>query len=64
MKLSSVVDDVLDLTRPMVKPGVRRRSEVGSMLPYLLADKRRLVQILYNLISNACKFTEKVRVPE
>ncbi|CAK0777852.1 two-component system, cell cycle sensor histidine kinase PleC [uncultured Gammaproteobacteria bacterium] len=39
--------------------GVELVSEVGVSLPYLVADRRAVMQILLNLLSNAIKFTPR-----
>ncbi|MCS7072376.1 MAG: ATP-binding protein, partial [Anaerolinea sp.] len=38
---------------------VELHAEIAPDLPRLRADKQRILQILLNLISNACKFTEE-----
>lgn len=53
-----LVDDVLHLIRAQAeKGGIRLDREVPDGLPELFADKRRVKQILLNLMSNAVKFT-------
>ena len=35
------------------------RTEIAPDLPMIRADRQRILQILLNMVSNACKFTEK-----
>ena len=41
------------------KAGVKLNEEVAACLPALRGDKRTLIQIFYNLLSNSVKFTPK-----
>ena len=50
---------------PMAKRGVVLEKALATdKLPPIVADERRLIQILSNIIGNALKFTEKVGAPE
>jgi signal transduction histidine kinase len=40
------------------KPQVELRTEIAPELPKLRGDKQRIRQIILNMLSNACKFTE------
>jgi signal transduction histidine kinase len=59
--------DVAALIRQAVATGqgllgdkpVVLRAEIAPDLPHLRGDRQRILQILLNLISNACKFTEE-----
>lgn len=58
LHVGSVVEASIRLVAPRAEAAkVRMCDEVPSDLPRLLADPRRLKQILLNLLSNAVKFT-------
>ncbi|KEQ27861.1 ATP-binding protein [Paenibacillus tyrfis] len=63
LRLQAEVAGVLDMIRFMTdgKP-VRLENRVPDSLPAVLADENRLVQILFNLLHNAVKFTNEGRV--
>lgn len=44
------------------KPNVRVSYDIPQGLPTLYGDRRRIRQIVINLVSNACKFTDKGEV--
>jgi signal transduction histidine kinase len=41
---------------------VRLERQIDSELPLIRADRQRILQILLNIISNACKFTEEGQI--
>lgn len=55
--ITSTVLDMLDF----MKEGkdITLHSNISAQFPYVLADENRLIQILFNLIHNAIKFTEE-----
>jgi signal transduction histidine kinase len=56
--LEPIAEAVLNLIHPQAEDaGVTVRSEIPSGLPPVLADQVRLKQILFNLLTNAVKFT-------
>nr|WP_259548189.1 ATP-binding protein [Heyndrickxia oleronia] len=58
--LQAVVIGVIDMTKQMVegKP-VRLQMSISNTFPPIKADENRLVQIVFNLIHNAIKFTDE-----
>jgi diguanylate cyclase (GGDEF)-like protein len=58
--LKIIVDTVLVLSKPLIKgKDLALVDELDEDLPAVDADENRIQQILYNLIGNAIKFTEK-----
>src|SRR5262249_3217064 len=60
INLNSLLDSAVSTGRSLLvgKP-VRLQSNIEENLPRMRADQQRILQILLNLISNACKFTEE-----
>lgn len=60
MRIQSIVPGVLDMLSFLAESKtVRLRSDVPDTLPAVLADEQRIVQVLYNLLHNAVKFTDE-----
>ena len=58
--LRQIVDLVIFAVRSQMKnKNIELKNEIPSELPPVEADENRMQQILYNLIGNAVKFTEK-----
>ena len=58
--IAEIVDEVARTHRPLVQDvGLELRAEVPEGLPRVVCDRRRISQILNNLLSNATKFTER-----
>jgi signal transduction histidine kinase/CheY-like chemotaxis protein len=58
--LQSMVRDVVSTIRPLVqKNGNELVVEMGEELATMRADATKVRQALFNLLSNACKFTER-----
>lgn len=60
LHLQSLIGGVLDMLRFMTdnKP-IRLHVDIDDSFPAVMADEDRLVQILFNLIHNAIKFTDE-----
>ncbi|WP_373288910.1 hybrid sensor histidine kinase/response regulator [Paenibacillus nasutitermitis] len=60
LNIQSVVPGVIGMLRFMIegKP-VQFQMNIAESLPPVMADEKRLVQILYNLLHNALKYTEE-----
>lgn len=55
-----LLKEVTKSLEPAVKQkGLYLKAEIPSKLPIVNADRRRIIQVLNNLINNATKFTEK-----
>ncbi len=59
ININSIVTSVVTTGRSLLmdKP-TRLDSDVQENIPLIVADRQRIVQILLNIMSNACKFTE------
>jgi len=58
--LTALLKSVMSTARSLIggKP-ITLETEIASDLPRIRADRQRILQVLINIISNACKFTAK-----
>ncbi|HEY0842036.1 PAS domain S-box protein [Methylotenera sp.] len=58
--LVALIERVVNSLTPMIeKKGLLLRTSISNELGEIVSDRRRLEQILINLVNNAAKFTEK-----
>jgi PAS domain S-box-containing protein len=58
--LNELLDNVIKSYEPVIaKKGLKLRKDLSPSLPLIRFDKDRITQVLYNLITNAIKFTDK-----
>ncbi len=59
ISIQAAVSGVMDMLKYMAEDRpILMRTDIDESMPAVLADEKRLVQILYNLIHNALKYTE------
>jgi len=57
--VAKVIDNVVDVFTPRLKPGVLIYTDIPDSSLVVKTEEHRLTQVFSNLLSNACKFTEK-----
>ena len=60
--LPNLLDDIIDLTQPLARGSVKILNQMPVGLPSVVGDPSRIIQIFYNLIGNATKFTHAGRI--
>ena len=54
--LQTIIDNTDSL---LIDKDIELKRDIQTELPMMLADRKRITQILLNVVSNACKFTEE-----
>lgn len=58
--ISQIIEDTIKELKPMLNSkGIEFSYEVKNNIPMVFADKYRLIQVIYNIIGNSIKFTDK-----
>ncbi|WP_240344169.1 ATP-binding protein [Paenibacillus sp. SYP-B3998] len=60
LKIQSIVPGVIGMLKFMIEgKSIQLHMDIAESMPPVMADEKRLVQILYNLLHNAIKYTEE-----
>lgn len=60
LDIHSVISGVVDMLKMMIeKKNIRLEVAIESSFPNVIADEKRVIQIIYNLLHNAMKYTEE-----
>jgi len=59
VSISAIIDEVALLIEPLLRNNTSLKINVPRSLPEMDADYDRLLQIMFNLLGNACKFTDE-----
>ena len=60
LNLQAVAEGVIDMLALMIEnKNIRLELQISNKFPHIVADKNRLIQILFNLLHNAVKFTDE-----
>lgn len=60
LNLQAVAEGVIDMLALMIEnKNIRLELQISNDFPHIVADKNRVIQILFNLLHNAVKFTDE-----